>query len=282
MKAYNSQLGLLLPRFRLDWIGVNLEDFLRRVLLAAKSAHPENFSYELYPVAKAGVGAGMASTSNSDVAQLYEHNLARYHILPQEQKLISLYRKLNRDAQLPSYPRAWEKVSFHERYLQAVGFPVLNTCLDALMWFFVQHTTRSITATDGLELVRTFFMEPAVLTATDRVQTALERVEGRVRAGFTAFDYRIELARCAFQPGTRFIITGSEEAPLEGPNTVIASFQHSPLRLELRSYLLEAEMAQIAPFPERKAELAGRMAALAEARLGAFTETGNQGAEDAA
>jgi hypothetical protein len=282
LRAYNSQLGLLLPRFRLDWIGVNLEDFLRRVLLAAKSAHPENFSYELYPVAKAGVGAGMASTSNSDLAQLYEHNLSRYHILPQERQLIALYRKLNRDAQLPSYPRAWEKVSFHERYLQAGDFPVLNTCFDALMWFFVRHTTRSITATDGLELVRTFFMEPAVLTATDRVQAALERLEPLIRPGFAVFDHWAELAQSAFQPGTRFIITGSDEAPIEGPNTVIASFQDNPLRLELRSYLLETELAQVAPFPERKAELAGRMAALSEARLGAFTETDNQGAEDAA
>jgi len=282
LRAYNSQLGLLLPRLRLDWVGVNLEDFLRRVLLAVKSAHPENFSFDLYPVAKSGVAAGMAATSNSALAQLYEHSLAHYHILPEEQALIALYKKLHRDAQLPAYPRAWDKVSFFERYLRPADFPVLDVCFDALMWFFTRHTTRSIPASGGLELVRTFFLEPETLAADDRVQTALERLESATRPDFARFDHRVELAQCAFQPGTRFILVGSDEAPLEGPNTVVACFQDNPLRLELTCYLLEAELAQISPFPAHVEALVTGMVALAAARLGALAKADVEATEEAA
>ena len=232
MRAYNTSIGILLPRLRIDWIGVNLEGFMHRVLQAAKSSLTDNLYYPQYPVIRNERVSDMAVADSKEIIRSAESQLARYTILPQEKALTKLYSRLIRDAGRAVYPKAWEGIDFYSRYLEDLDFPPLVSCFDALWWYLIGHTTRTLSASQGLELLHAFFLEESA-TVSDRGTLVRERFEAMQRKDTLLVDKEIALSASPFPAGSQFIIVGSEDAPIEGPNTVFATFHEAPLAMRI-------------------------------------------------
>ncbi len=268
MRAYNTSIGILLPRLRVDWIGVNLEGFMRHVLLAVKSALRENLYYPPYPVVRTEQGSDMAVANSREIIRSAENYLARYTILPQEKALAELYRRLVRDAGRAEYPKTWNLVDFYTRYLAKLDFPALISCFDALWWYLLGRTTRTLSASQGLEVLHAFFLEESA-TVSDRGAVVRERFSDLQRRDAPLVDKEIKLAASPFPPGTQFIIIGSEEAPIEGPNTVFATFHEAPLALRVGCRVIvpddRAELSDT-----KKKEVIQQAMLLLKERLGAL------------
>ena len=277
MRAYNTSIGILLPRLRIDWIGVNLEGFMHRILLAAKASLPDNLYYPPYPVVRTGHGSDMAVTDSREIIRSAENQLARYTILPQEGALADLYRRLVRDAGRAVYPKAWERVDFYSRYLEKLDFPPLVSCFDALWWYLLGHTTRTLSASQGLELLYAFFLEEGA-TASDRGAVVRERFAAMQRKDTLLIDSEMPLPASPFPAGSQFIIVGSEDAPIEGPNTVFATFHEAPLALRVACRVVatdgRTELSNIV-----KQELIQQAMLLARTRLGLLPGAPNTVAE---
>jgi len=266
MRAYNTTIGILLPRLRIDWIGVNLEGFMHRVLLAAKSSQSDNLYYPPYPVVRTERASDMAVTDSREIIRSAENQLARYTILPQEKALAKLYSRLIRDAGRAAYPKAWERVDFYSRYLEKLDFPPLVASFDALWWYLLGHTTRTLSASQGLELLYAFFLEESA-TVSDRGAMVKERFEAMQRKDTLIVDSEIPLQASPFPAGSQFIIIGSEDAPVEGPNTVFATFHETPLAMRICCRVVatddRTELSDIV-----KQELVQQAMLLVKARLG--------------
>ncbi|OGK11640.1 MAG: hypothetical protein A2Y63_01865 [Candidatus Riflebacteria bacterium RBG_13_59_9] len=270
MRAYNTNIAILLPRVRIDWIGVNLEDFMRRVLLAAKSAQQGNLYYSPYPLARIPGMSDMALADSREVVRSAENQLAKYVVLPEEATMITLYKRLMRDASRASYPRQWSKVDFHSRYLPDAAFPALTNAFDALFWFLVWNTALTLTVAQGLEVVQAFFLDEQNTVLADRAAPASERFRSLRRQGFQQMEADINLSASPFPVSAQFIIVGDENAPIEGTNTVFVSFHEEPLRVKLACRVLTDMIGEISPSPSLAEQVRGRMLALVEERLGSL------------
>ena len=270
IRAYNTNIGILLPRLRIDWIGVNLEGFMHRVLLAAKSSLTDNLYCPQYPVIRNEGGSDAAVTNSREIIRSAENQLARYTILPQEKALMKLYGRLVRDACKAEYPKAWESVAFCSRYLEDLDFPPLVTCFDALWWYLLGHTTRTLTASQGLELLHAFFLEESA-TVSDRGAVVRERFSAMQRKDTLLVDSETRLPASPFPAGSQFIIVGSEDAPIEGSNTVFAAFHEAPLTLRIGCRVVATddrmELSDI-----MKQELIRQAMLLVKARLGLLSD----------
>lgn len=277
MRAYNTTIGILLPRLRIDWIGVNLEGFMHRVLLAAKSSLPDNLYYPPYPVVRTGHGSDMAVADSREIIRSAENQLARYTVLPQEEALAKLYRRLVRDASRAVYPKAWERVDFYSRYLENLDFPPLVASFNALWWYLLGHTTRTLSASQGLELLYAFFLEESA-TVSDRGAMIRERFDAMQRKDTLLVDSEMALPASPFPAGSQFIIIGSEDAPIEGPNTVFATFHEAPLALKVGCRVVvmddRTELSDIV-----KQELIQQAMLLVRTRLGLLLNSPNPFAE---
>jgi len=249
---------------------LNLEDFLRRIVLAVKSARASNLHYPPYPLARSNGSPDAALVDSREIARLSENHLARFAILPEEEAIVQLYRRIKRDALRACYPKNWESVSFHCRYLADGGLGPVETALDALLWYLVWNTSRTLTAARGLRVIQAFFEERSNAAHVDRSQAVALRYQAWRRSGFREVLHELPLDGSPFPLRSQFIIVASEEAPIEGLNTVFASFQEDPLRLCISSRVLEAELARMGE-PQRAHQLiAGQLLAVVEERLGSL------------
>jgi|GEM_PF-3892942 len=217
-------LALLLPGVRLDYIGVNLEDFFRQLLLAAKAAHPGNLRYPLYPLSEGDDDFRMALPSNTQIARYTESRLARFVVLRQEGNLIRLYRQITRDAMRSVFPRRWARVDFHQRYLAGAELPALALAFDALFWFLVRRTTRTLSVSDGLRLIHSFFLDEDAWSTGERIQSVREKHADLVDASIWAYEVNLVLATAPFDAGKTYMVVNREHAPVEGMNSYAVQF----------------------------------------------------------
>ncbi len=282
MKAYNTNLGLLLPGLRVDWAGLNLEDFMRRVLLAAKSARQDNLYYAPYPIVRNLEGVDAAVTHSEEIICLAENQLARYVILPQEVAMVRVYRAIMRDAGLDSYPAKLEKKDFYGHYLAGLGFPALEQAFDALFWFLVGRTSRTLNAVEGIKLTYAFFQDPATQLVQDRTEIVPQQFKELTPKDLEFVEHNIELGACPFSVGSKFILVGSDQAPLEGLNTVFVEFAGAPRRAKLSCRMHTHDIERMGDPKAAYAQLARAMLLLAEVRLGKIFVSAKAGENNAA
>ncbi len=282
MKAYNTNLGLLLPGLRVDWAGLNLEDFMRRVLLAVKSARADNLYYAPYPIVRNPEGADAAATHSEEVIRLAENQLGRYVILPQEVAMVRVYRAMMRDVGLDSYPAKLEKKDFYSYYLAGLSFPALEQAFDALFWFLIGRTSRTLNALEGIKLTYAFFQDPVTQLVSDRTEVVPEQFKELVPTDLQIIEHDIELAACPFAAGSKFILVGDSMAPLEGMNTVFAQFCDKPRRAKLSCRMHTHDLERMGDAKAAQAVVAQAMLRLAEDRIGKIFATAKAGESDAA
>ncbi len=282
MRAYNTNLGLLLPGVRVDWIGLNLEDFMRRVLLAVKSARKDNLSYPPYPIARHSDNPDMATSHAEEVIRLAENQLSRYVVLPQETAMIAAYRKLMKDVGQESYPRRMEQLDFYSYYLAQLAFPALELAFDALFWYLTGRTSRILTAKEGVELIYAFFQDPETQLAPDRAVIVRERYAKLVPPEMQVIEMVRELAESPFA-SAKYIIVGREDAPLEGANTVFVEFMEGPARAKLSCRIPAHALEPLGSLSNMQAQVETVMMKLAEERLGpVFAKPAGKSEVDAA
>lgn len=282
MKAYNTNLGLLLPGLRVDWAGLNLEDFMRRVLLAVKSARADNLYYAPYPIVRNPESADTAATHSEEVIRLAENQLGRYVILPQETAMVRVYRAMMRDVGLDSYPAKLEKKDFYGYYLAGLSFPALEQAFDALFWFLVGRTSRTLNAVEGIKLVYAFFQDPATQLLGDRTEFVPEQFKEHLPKDLVLIEYDIDMAASPFAAGSKFILVGDSMAPLEGMNTVFAQFCDKPRRAKLSCRMHAHDLERMGDAKTSQATVSQAMLRLAEERLGKIFATAKAGESNAA
>lgn len=282
MKAYNTNLGLLLPELRVDWAGVSLEDFMRRVLLAVKSARQDNLYYPPYPIVRSICSPDSAVAHSEDIIRLAENQLARFVILPQEAAMIKVYRAIMRDAGLDGYPPRLLKVDFYGHYLAKLGFPALELAFDALFWFLAGRTSRTLNAVEGIKLVYGFFQDPATLIEEDRTEVIAHQFKELVPADLRLLECEWELGECPFPPGSKFIIVKDMFAPIEGLNTVFAAFSGAPRRAKLSCRAYAHDLEHFGSASAAQSQVSEIMLKLAEERLGKVFATAQAGEGNAA
>jgi len=144
---------------------------------------------------------------------------------------------------------------------------------DALWWYLLGHTTRTLSASQGLELLYAFFLEESA-TVSDRGAMVRERFDAMQRKDTLLIDSEMPLPVSPFPVGSQFIIIGSEDAPIEGPNTVFASFHEAPLALRVGCRVVATddrmELSDIV-----KQDLVQQAMLLVRARLGLLPDTAN-------
>lgn len=255
---------------------------MRRVLLAVKSARADNLYYAPYPIVRNPEGADAAATHSEEVIRLAENQLGRYVILPQETAMVRVYRAMMRDVGLDSYPAKLETKDFYSHYLSALNFPALEQAFDALFWYLIGRTSRTLNAVEGIKLVYAFFQDPETQLVSDRTEVVPEQFKELVPKDLVLVEHEIELGACPFAAGSKFILVGDSMAPLEGMNTVFVQLCDKPRRAKLSCRMHTHDMERMGDAKAAQALVAQAMLRLAEERLGKIFATAKAGESDAA
>lgn len=261
-------VALLLPRARLDSVGINLEDFFRQALLAAKASHAGNLHFPLYPLSTSDQNSSMAFPSNTQIALHTASRLARFVVLPQEQALIHLYRQMAREAMRAGFPRRWQRDTFHQRYLAGIHFPLLALAFDALFWFLVRRTTRTLSVPEGLRLVHSFFLREDNQSPSERAQVVREEHASLLNPEMRRWETELELTAVPFNVQKTYLVVIHEDAPVEGMNTYFVQFALAPPTARLTTFIPEREHAVSEEIPAYRRQLEDKLRASFIRRFG--------------
>ncbi len=229
------KISILLPKARLESVGISLEDFFRQVLIAHKRSLEDNLYYPLYPLSREDETGPFMVSDSTEVARLTEHNLSRFAILPQERLMLKLYRRMLYDMKRPTYPSTFKQKSFFEYYLETHGLHLLNQAIDVLFWHLIRGTSRLVSAEDGLKALRNVFGA----FGTDEGSRGNQKVEVKERTYVETmtFEYTIAFSTLPYPTDHDYLVMAEEEAPVEGRNCFLVSFEESPPRARLKVHL---------------------------------------------
>ncbi len=240
-----KNLTVLLPYAILEQVGVSLLDFFRQILLASKRSLKENLSYPLYPISREDDDPQLMMKDSTKVARYTEHRLARFTVLEEEHDLMRLYKKFIQDMNRSSFPANFNKLSFHDKYLAKNTFVLLSQAIDVLFWYSVLGTSRTLTAKDGLEILRKLFRgrqwedgetEEKIMDANLGCQHA---------ELYLRFETNLKLTAMPFRCDRDYAVLYDSDAPVESRNTLFFRFSDNPPEASIRVYIPSEEAGVI-------------------------------------
>lgn len=219
------RFAFFLPALRIDDSGYTLEEFLRNLANAVKISSADNYPYPLYEhyYAAEGGDGGAAHLRSDEFHRLFENFLHRYKVLPEEALLVKEYKRVRKDIDAAgNRPARLVKKSLGEYLFGEYDFPALKQCLDMLCHYFLDGTTNTIDAAEGLRLLdRCFFTRTAKKFPEDVLDLRDEEWSRHLARATLSMEFDVEKR---YRRDRLYMVLFDNERPTQCTNSFFVHF----------------------------------------------------------